>query len=693
MPRFSGVPVEPSAGGGRFGGIPVEQPRADFSGVTARVIPKAAPPARTIPQEVGRSFGLGARSVIRGLYGLTGIVSDPITQGINALSDAITPKQNLSGLITGKQPERPIPRQATAREAADYLSDRLGLPSPETPVERISGDVTSALTGTGLTLGVGGLLNAGRSAAASPTIRSRIGDLLTTQQTLQTTSAATGAGASGATREAGGSEGAQLAAGLVGGLGPGVAQAAGAATTRGLVRGRSGESMRQAIQDFKAVGATPSVGQASGNSAIQGAESLLAGAPTSTAVMDRFATNQAQSIGAGLQQRAEGLFRNASGERAGRAVERGIEQFGRNTGATKRALYWQADRFIPETTPVPLSNTWQTVAKLTAPTPGAAATTGALVNPRIAQLRQTLEQDLAGGGGQIPYAALKRIRTEIGEQLTDYSLSPDTPTRELKQLYASLSRDMEAAAQAQGPEAFSAAQRANSYTRAVADRLDTVQRVVDKNGGPEKVFEAAMSGTRDGGTTLRAVMQSLPKEGQRAITGAVIKRMGLANPGQQGAEGAEFSAQTFLTNWNKVSPEAKRALFDRHGPSFSRDMDRIARVAENIRTGSRVYANPSGTANKAAAYTYGAGLVASLFDPSFVSTGTLVGSGIGANVLARKLTDPDVVRWLANTTALPVGSALGAIQALRRIGENKDDDEIVQLADELASQHRENEGA
>ena len=142
------------------------------------------------------------------------------------------------------------------------------------------------------------------------------------------------------------------------------------------------------------------------------------------------------------------------------------------------------------------------------------------------------------------------------------------------------------------------------YTRASAERLEQVERVVDKAGGPEKVYHAVMAGTQDGGTTLRAVLQSLPRDGQRAVTAAVIKRMGLATPGQQDASGSVFSAQTFLTNWNRVSPEAKAVLFNRHGPQFSRDMDQIAGVAERIRTGSQVFANPSGTANRAAAIGY-----------------------------------------------------------------------------------------
>jgi hypothetical protein len=625
---------------------------------------------------VTRAAGdLGGRNVLQGAYGLYGALGgDALNEYVLNPIDKAAGWGNKLGI-----------GDRTYRQAASDYADELGMAKPQTPTQRVIADVGEGLTGTALTMGLGGLLT--RGAASANSFGSRLGSLLTAQPGLQAASTVTGAGASGAVRESGGGQGAQTAAGLIGGLSPGVASYAGGAGLRGLARGSSGENMQRTIDDFASVGATPSVGQATGNRALQGAENLLGGAPTSAGVVNRFAERQAQNIGEGLQRKADNFLPNASGEKAGRAVERGVDTFGKNTNATKRALYWQADRLIPETTPTPLANTWQTVAKLTTPTQGATATTGALINPRIAKLRETLTQDLAAGGGQIPYAALKRIRTDIGEQIADYSLSPDTPTRELKQLYAALSRDMEAAAQAHGPAAVAAAKRANNYTRAVSDRMEQVQRVIDKNGGPERVFEAAMSGTRDGGTTLRAVMQSLPQDGQKAVTAAVIKRMGMATPGVQDAAGEVFSAQTFLTNWNRTSPEAKRALFDRHGPTFAKDMDRIARVAQNIREGSRVLANPSGTANRAAALTYGASLVASLFDPTFTTTGALIAGGSMANVTARAMTNPKVVKWLANSTALPTGSAVAQIEALRRIGEQEQDEDVIAFADALAQQH------
>lgn len=647
--------------------LPAVTSRPDFSDVSASVdSSERAPDSSTM-----RDIKMGGRSVLQGSLGLLGAL------GGDAFNHYLVP---------GKQP--------TYREAASALADRMGLPKPATAQERVMGDVGEALTGTALTMGGGALLNTGRSAVstAAPTVRNRLADLLTAQPKLQAVSTVTGTGAASATREGGGGQGAQLLAGLAGGLSPGVASATTAATTRGLVRGTDGTAMQGTIKDFGALGATPSVGQASGNRLLQGVENLLGGAPTSAGVMNRFAERQADDIGSGLQKLADDFVPNASAERAGRAIERGAQELKRDTSAVKRALYWAADRLIPDNTPAPLSNTWQTVVKLTTPDPGATATTGALVQPTIAKLRQNLEQDLAAGGGQLTYSALKRIRSDIGEAISNSSpLVPSTDIRELRQLYGALSRDMEGVAQTQGPAAVAAAKRANNYTRAAADRLEQVERVIDKNGGPERVFAAAMSGTRDGGTTLRAVMQSLPKEGQEAVTAAVIKRMGLANPGMQDAAGDAFSAQTFLRKWNDVSPEARRALFDRHGPSFTRDMDRIASVAQNIKEGANVFANPSGTANRVAAASYWLSLAGAVGTGQAGAAGSLVGGGALANIMARAMTNPKAVKWLANSTALPVGSAVAQLNALRQIGERDGDEELIELADALSEQQRINE--
>ncbi|MCU1123466.1 hypothetical protein JAK34_15620 [Stenotrophomonas maltophilia] len=654
----------------------------DFSEVTGSVSSTAdGRQADGWKAGIPRDLAFGARSVLQGIGSLLGAVG----------GDAL-------GALETKITGRPV---ASFRDNAATLGDALGLPKAQTSGDRVLGDIGEALTGTGLTLGAGGALTAGRAVAptlaqAAPapraiaTLGERAGELLAAQPALQVASTLGGSTAAGVTRESGGGAGAQAVAGLLGGLAPSAGLTGAQSGVRGLMRGGEAgrQQLEQAIDDFAVLGATPSVGQGTGRWSMQGAESLLSGGPTSGGVMRRFAEAQNEQIGSGLADVSNQLARNISGERAGRAIERGVQTFSKNTNAMRKALYWQADQHIPSDTPIGVSNTQRALADLTTPIAGAEATTGAQISPKIQQMADNLAQDVAAaqqaGLAGIPYEAVKRIRSQIGEELSDFSLSTDRPTAQLKRLYGSLSQDLEAAAQAQGPSAVAAVRRANNYFKVSADRLETLERVVDKNGGPEKVFQAAMSGTKDGATTLRAVMRSLPEDSQKAVSAAVIKRMGLANPGAQNAAGDAFSPNTFLTNWGSLSPEARRTLFGRYGAGFSEDMDKIARVAERIKEGSEVFRNPSGTANRGAALAYGASLATAIMSGSPLLVGGIVSSGGVSNLAARLMTNPRWVKWLARSTDLPVGALPAQLNVLKRISAENDDPDIAEAADLLS---------
>lgn len=762
----------------------VQAERPDFSDVTATVTSSSAKPKGNA---VGRFLGqIGGREVLQGAYGLYGAL------GGDALDYAVL------GPIDRKLGTNLGTGGKGYRQAAEELADDLGMYKPQTAKDRVISGVGEALTGTGLTLGIGGGLNAlaniGRGANVAPAAPSRLAELLTTQPVMQGVSAATGAGAAGISRETGGSQGQQLLAGLAGGLGPGLAAAGAGATVRGAIRGTSGEQMRSRLADFEALGATPSVGQASGNRLMQGAENLLAGGPTSAGVMGRFAEKQADDIGSGLRQLGAGLSKRASGEDAGRAIQRGIhgpDGFTAKYKATQAELYDAVDQYIPAGSGVELSNTRQALAALNAPIDGAPNTSKLFQNGRIQGIEGALNRDLAiptepqkalddalarldslyasrnaatqdsgrfaayandqanaaqrfypvdgmpriagrysfaqqnvqpgldaaseatsvarsrvssaqqvedtlgdlqsaadAAGGRLPYEAIKKLRTLVGNEIDDAGLVSDLPRSKFKALYAALSRDLEGAAAEAGPEALQKFRRANNYTRMGHERVDAISRVVDRNGGPEAIYSAVMSGTKDGATTLRAVMQSIPKDAQRSLTAAVVKRMGMPTAGQAGLDRAEqFSAATFLTNWNNVSPEARRALFDRHGPEFSRNMDQIARVAANLKDGAKVFANPSGTANRAAAMGYALSVPATILQAGF--TGhywpivATIGGGVSANVVARRLTNPKVVRWLARATERPEGAIPGTINAIRAQGRHDEDQDLLELADDL----------
>ncbi|MDT3473856.1 hypothetical protein [Stenotrophomonas maltophilia] len=188
-------------------------------------------------------------------------------------------------------------------------------------------------------------------------------------------------------------------------------------------------------------------------------------------------------------------------------------------------------------------------------------------------------------------------------------------------------------------------------------------------------------------------MEALPLDGKKALTAAVLNRMGRPNPGQAGMAAEQFSPGTFMTNWNKLSDEARHELFRQYGPGFEKDMNQIARVADNIKGGAKVFANPSGSGSRLAAYGYGAALVGSLFDLTGTTASSLVVGGLGANAAARMLTNPDFVKWLARATKAPAGSIQSGLGSLRNIANNQNDPELKEIAEQLRQSEEEYSGA
>lgn len=614
--------------------------RSDF----ARLI-TGKPKEMGVMDAIGRELGLGGRAAIRGVYDLTTLFGGDL---LNAAESKV----------------RGAPVR-TQRQNADWLADKLGLPYPETLTERVGGDVTGALVGGG------GLLGIGRGLATrTPGLLQGVGEALSAQPATQVAGNVTGSSAAGVTRESGGGTGAQLTAGLLGGLAPGVGLYAGASGVRGAVRG--GEAGRQQLEraaaDFRAAGTTPTVGQASGNPAIRATEVALSRLPGGAGVIARKAQQQAEEIGAGVRGLADELAPGADPTTAGRAIRQGIVGpggFAERTGAVSNRLYSTLDDIIPPATPVDVPRTVAALDDLNPVIPGAPNLTPLFQNSRIAAIKEAALADAAPSGGglmgvtspRLPYQGVQKTRTLVGKELQNANFASDVPVGDWRQLYGGLSDDMRAAAQAQGPEAARAFKRANDYFRATQSRNEAIRHVVNQDT-PEAIFTAATSGTDKGATTLNALMKSLPDKSRREVAAAVLDRMGRAVGSQQNAEGTAFSTQTFLTNWAKLSPRARSVLFDRFGADFRRRVESITRVSDNLREGSKIYANPSGTSGgiaQGATYTaLGASAIPAL-GGNFVPLAGVTGGIAGGNLLGRLLTRPQSVDWLSQSTQTPYG--------------------------------------
>jgi hypothetical protein len=661
------------------GGTPVQSERnpandSDF----ARMI-SGQPRHAQQGNAVGRFLGeVGGRQVLQGAAGLLGSLGGDALDRyvISPLDDAIG--------TTGTPYQLGYHGRSFRQVASDY-ADSVGMrkQSEYSPSERVASDISEALTGTALTLG------AGSAAAAAPGAISRVGQFFSANPITQVVGTVTGTGAASATREVGGSQGQQLAAGLIGGLSPAVVTSGGSAALRGAIRG--GEAGRQTVQEnirrFDQVGARPSVGQATGSRVARGIESTLARTPGATSVINERAARQSDDIARGVEDIASRLSPSSSAGRAGQAVVDGISGPGgyieRGKDIASR-LYDRVDQYIPQNQQVGVNNTQKTLNQLVRPNPNAPQTSGLLANSRLSQIDKALTNDLAlaqaKGSSGLPYEVVKDLRSRVGRLLVGNELISDIPKAELKRVYGALSQDLDEAARIAGPQAERATKQANNFYKALSARAEQLETVINKNGGPEKVFRAIESTTRDGDTTIRTVMNSLPREGQKELAAAFVRRLGRSVSSQQNDSGSQFSAQTFLTNWDKISPEAKRALFNRFGPGFTDDMNAVAKVASNLREGSQVFANPSGTAAAGAQIASLASFVTALGTGNLGVAGTIAGGATLSNALARAYTNPRFVSWLARQTKAPVGAIPAQAQVLSRLGDKYDEPELQEVA-------------
>lgn len=160
-------------------------------------------------KQVPRQLGLTARYGIEGAAAAGGMLVDPFLALMN---------------------------QKTTAQRGTNIADAIGLPKPEGSFERVVGDASRMVAGTGLTAGLAGAASGGVPARS---VARGVLDSMAARPGLQGISAASAGAAGGATRETGGGPLAQTVAavggGLLGGglLGDGIA--AGVSSVKGAV--------------------------------------------------------------------------------------------------------------------------------------------------------------------------------------------------------------------------------------------------------------------------------------------------------------------------------------------------------------------------------------------------------------------------------------------------------------------------
>lgn len=507
-----------------------------------------------------------------------------------------------------------------------------------------------------------------------------------------------------ATRKAGGSDAAIITAAML----PTAGRQAFTEGTKRLVRGgeQGRQDMVQRVEELKRAGVDePTLGLASGNRLIGGLENLLQSTPGAVGTMTRSRDKALAGMEGAATKAADLASTNRGAMESGRSIQAGGKAFKEDFKATQKALYDKLDQFIAGQTPVDVTNTRNTLGALNADIPGAPNLSKQFKNSRIQAIEAAVQADIdgqaaraytpaqlkaaiesgakdatslnaaLGEGRALPFEAVKKTRTLVGNEIADASLMSDVPRSKWNPLYGALSEDMQGAANAAGPQATNAFNRANNYTRAGVGRLERIEPVIDRVA-PEQSYTALANTLKENNSTFQAVKKSLPQDARGQFAGTVIERLGRATPGQQNADGDAWSPETFLTNWSKIKPEARAELLSGipNAGQVATLVDSVAKSASMMRDNSKMWANPSGTAANATARGIigtvaagGAGALAGAVNP-LLPLGAAAGLG-GVNLLARGVTSNRIRESMLKKTEIDPVAVNALVRAMAASGQ------------------------
>jgi len=312
----------------------------------------------------------------------------------------------------------------------------------------------------------------------------------------------------------------------------------------------------------------------------------FAGAPITNA------TRQATEQLGEAAQRVHGQLGSTSPVQAGSAAERGIQSWIRGPAAAQLdAAFQNLNDVVPHGSVTPIDNLRSTVDRIVGGRRGARLASEQSGATRIVE-------NAIANPEPMTFQDARRLRTEIGNHLDNlYRLPGDVNAGELKQLYNALTRDLETAAVNRGgTEGARAFRQANRMTEVIRGQQSRLARIVGSRADqfdPEKILgnieNLARVGNKGGINRLMLARQAVPPREWEHVAGGIVGQLGRDNAGN-------FSADRFVTGYNKMSPMGRDVLFGPPGSRIRDSLDTIGHVSEQLSRVGR-HTNVSKTAH------------------------------------------------------------------------------------------------
>jgi hypothetical protein len=337
----------------------------------------------------------------------------------------------------------------------------------------------------------------------------------------------------------------------------------------------------------------------------------------------------------GLAAQTDSTLRPTTGQSVGDSLIGKAGEANASVNAQRNALYNEVDQIVGPTTSAGNQSTSQLLARLNSEKKGLGASAkmnhGAMLD-EVAKQTKAASDDLKN----MNFGQMQEMRSTIGKMAFGKETDPYLASR-YKDLYKSITDDMAETAKSAGPDAHAKWKEADAFNASLygPDSTKEALKAISKAPDGETAFKRVLSKVREGGTALSKTRQEIEAVGGAAqwdqMTATYINKIGVS----KAADGAEvFSPRKFVTEWNKMAPEAKDAMFAGTGRSqYRSDLDRLARIIDARQSAMKV---------KGRAVDQGTRLFL-----NWASAGAAPAFRAGKNsYMDRLLTNPQVVKWM-----------------------------------------------
>lgn len=408
----------------------------------------------------------------------------------------------------------------------------------------------------------------------------------------------------------------------------------------------------------------------------------LGNLPGSSGPVAAGVARETDDLAAAARATAESMGPVRTPQAAGQAVAKGARAYERASGAQASRLYNQRDELIGgKNAPVLLGNTVREIKDFASQFPNTPVLSSILEHPTVRKLANALPD---GPEPQVTLSeatdALSHIRSALRNAANNNAVTGSVKSRVAK-VEQAIERDVVQAAQASDAIAGRAADSGAEAAQAAADSFYANRaRTLDKPLGkaldafrtPEKVSaesvyrEMVTDMSRTGGNMarLRSRWAALPKGARRTFSATALDDMGRATSGAQNEAGSEWSFNTFLTNYDKMAPEARKMIFG----DAANQVDDIAKYAAKLREVDKSR-NFSNTARSTLAGAYLTLVGTEVWNGDYTGAAK-VAAALPAMALGGKafMASPEGRAWVRNTmralTKAGTPSAEAALQKL-----------------------------